>query len=113
VTAARTTAPSRRYPRRRMAATEILYVAQIDPARREELLETFSGEPPYDIAATELERHTVFIGPRHIAFLFEGKDPEAVVRRLADDHDLQLQVIELAGAVKAPEALSAVFEWRR
>jgi hypothetical protein len=106
VTAARTTARPHRYPRRRMPATEILYVAQIDPARREELLETFSGEPPY-------ERHTVFIGPRHIAFLFEGKDPEAVVRRLADDHDLQLQVIELAGAVKAPEALSAVFEWRR
>ena len=35
------------------------------------------------------------------------------MRRLADDHDLQLQVIELAGAVKAPEALTAVFEWRR
>jgi hypothetical protein len=113
VTAARTTARPQRYPRRRMAATEILYVAQIDPARREELLETFSGDPPYDIAATGLERHTVFIGPRHVAFLFEGKDPEAIVRRLADDHDLQLQVIELAGAVKAPEALSAVFEWRR
>ena len=96
-----------------MAGTEILYVAQIDPARREELLETFSGEPPYDLAATELERHTVFIGPRHVAFLFEGSDPEAVVRRLADDHDLQLQVIELAGAVKAPEALTAVFDWRR
>jgi hypothetical protein len=93
--------------------TTVLYVAQIDPARREELLETFSGEPPYDIAATELERHTVFIGPRHVAFLFEGEDPEAIVRRLADDHDLQLQVIELAGAVKAPEALAAVFEWRR
>jgi hypothetical protein len=93
--------------------TTVLYVAQIDPARREELLETFSGEPPYDIAATELERHTVFIGPRHVAFLFEGTDPEAIVRRLADDHDLQLQVIELAGAVKAPEAMSAVFDWRR
>jgi len=112
VTTFRTTAPSR-YPRPQMAGTEILYVAQIDPARREELLETFSGEPPYDIAATELERHTVFIGPRHVAFLFEGSDPEAVVRHLADDHDLQLRVIELAGAVKAPEALSAVFEWRR
>ena len=55
----------------------------------------------------------MFIGPRHVAFLFEGSDPEAVVRRLADDHDLQLRVIELAGAVKAPEALSAVFDWRR
>jgi hypothetical protein len=95
-----------------MAGSGILYVAQIDPARREELLATFSGRPPYDIAATDLERHTVFVGPRHVAFLFEGDDPQATVRRLAEDHDLQLQVIELAGAVKAPEALSVVFDWR-
>jgi hypothetical protein len=96
-----------------MPATEVLYVAQIDPARREELLRIFSGRPPYDIAATELDRHTVFIGPRHVAFLFEGDDPKATVRHLAEKHDLQLQVIELAGAVRAPEALEAVFEWRR
>jgi hypothetical protein len=96
-----------------MPGTEILYVAQIDPARREELLETFSGDPPYDIAATGLDRHTVFIGPRHVAFLFEGDDPKATVRRLAEQHDLQLKVIELAGAVRAPEALDIVFDWRR
>lgn len=96
-----------------MAGTEILYVAQIDPARRAELLATFSGEPPYDIGATDLERHTVFVGPRHVAFLFEGDDPAETVRRLAEKHDLQLQVIELAGAVKAPEALTVVFDWRR
>jgi hypothetical protein len=44
-----------------MLGSEVLYVAQIDPARREELLRTFSGDPPYDIAATDLDRHTVFI----------------------------------------------------
>jgi hypothetical protein len=96
-----------------MLGSEVLYVAQIDPARREELLRTFSGDPPYDIAATDLDRHTVFIGPRHVAFLFEGDDPKSTVRRLAEEHDLQLQVIELAGAVRAPEALDVVFEWRR
>ena len=96
-----------------MSGTELLSVAQIDPARREELLETFSGDPPYDIAATGLDRHTVFIGPRHVAFLFEGDDPNATVRRLAEQHDLQLKVIELAGAVRAPEALDVVFDWRR
>jgi hypothetical protein len=96
-----------------MSGTEILYVARIDPARREELLETFSGDPPYDIEATGLDRHTVFIGPRHVAFLFEGDDPKATVRRLAEQHDLQLKVIELAGAVRAPEALDVVFDWRR
>jgi hypothetical protein len=96
-----------------MPGTEVLYVAQIDPARREQLLRIFSGRPPYDIAATELDRHTVFIGPRHIAFLFEGDDPKATVRHLAEKHDLQLQVIELAGAVRAPEALEPVLGWRR
>jgi hypothetical protein len=96
-----------------MPKTEILYVAQIDPTRREELLRIFSGEPPYDIGATDLDRHTVFIGPRHVAFLFEGDDPQATVRHLAEKHDLQLQVIELAGAVKAPEAMEVVFDWRR
>lgn len=96
-----------------MPGTEMLYVAQIDPDRREELLRVFSGDPPYDIAATELERHTVFIGPRHVAFLFEGDDPKTAVRRLAEKHDLQLRVIELAGAVRAPEALEVVFDWRR
>jgi len=96
-----------------MPGSEILYVAQIDPARRQELLETFSGSPPYDIAATDLERHTVFIGPRHVAFLFDGDDPKAAVRRLAEEHDLQLRVIELAGAVRAPEAFDVVFDWRR
>jgi len=96
-----------------MPGTEILYVSQIDPNRREELLRIFSGEPPYDIAATDLHRHTVFIGPRHVAFLFEGGDPRATVRQLAEKHDLQLEVIELAGAVRAPEALDLVYDWRR
>jgi hypothetical protein len=48
-----------------------------------------------------------------VAFLFEGDDPKATVRRLAEQHDLQLKVIELAGALRAPEALDVVFEWRR
>jgi hypothetical protein len=96
-----------------MPGTEILYVAQIEPDRHEELLRIFSGDPPYDIAGTDLERHTVFIGPRHVAFLFEGDDPKATVRHLAEKHDLQLEVIELAGAVRAPEALEVVFDWRR
>jgi hypothetical protein len=96
-----------------MAETAILYVAQIDPARREELIETFSGEPPFEIETTDLERHMVFVGERHVAFLFEGDDPKSVVSRLGADHDLQLQVMELAGAVKAPEALAAVFAWHR
>jgi hypothetical protein len=96
-----------------MPGTQILYVAQIDPARREQLLRILSGEPPYDIAATDLARHTVFIGPRHAAFLFEGDDPRATVRHLAEKHDLQLEVIELAGAVGAPEALDVAYDWRR
>jgi hypothetical protein len=96
-----------------MPGTEILYVAQIEPDRHDELLRIFSGDPPYDIAATDLDRHTVFIGPRHVAFLFEGDDPKATVRHLAEKHDLQLEVIELAGAVRAPEALEVVFDWRR
>jgi hypothetical protein len=35
------------------------------------------------------------------------------VRALARDHDLLLQVMKLAGAVRAPEALRPVFDWRR
>ena len=48
-----------RYPRPRMAGTHILYLAEIDPPARRQ---TFSGG--VTSPATELERHTVLIGPR-------------------------------------------------
>jgi len=91
----------------------VLYVAPIDPPQRERLLRTFSDDPPFDLPATTLDRHAVFLGERQAAFLFEGDDPEAAVRALAEDHDLQVEVMELAGAVRAPRLMTPVFDWRR
>jgi hypothetical protein len=91
----------------------VLYIAPIDPAQRERLLRTFSGDPPFDLPATRLDRHAVYLGEQQVAFLFEGEDPEAAVRELAEDHDLQVEVMELAGAVRAPRPLTPVFDWRR
>jgi hypothetical protein len=91
----------------------VLYIAPIDPVQHARLRRTFSGHPPLDLPATTLDRHAVFLGDRQVAFLFEGDDPDTAVRALASDHDLQLEVMELVGAVRAPEALTPVLDWRR
>ncbi|HYX85711.1 MAG TPA: hypothetical protein VE777_12130 [Gaiellales bacterium] len=91
----------------------VLYVAPIDRAQQDRLRALFSGSPPFDPETTALDRHTVFMSEQRVAFLFEGEDPEAAVLALARDHDLQLQVMDLASAVHAPDTLRPVFDWRR
>jgi len=41
--------------------------------------------PPFDLEATPLERHDVFVTNREVVFLFEGPEAKEAVQKLAGD----------------------------
>lgn len=70
--------------------------------------------PRYDLGATSLERHQVFLGDGEVLFVFEGPHAEREAQRIL----MNPRVLSRAGALGAhlklpPRLPREIFSWRR
>jgi hypothetical protein len=47
--------------------------------------ELIANGPPFDLEAHKFERHTVFLSPGEVVFVFEGHEVEWLVDAMVDD----------------------------
>jgi hypothetical protein len=61
----------------------IAVVANLRPGAADEASRLIEAGPPFDLHASGLDRHTVFLGSDTAVFVFEGGNPQAVLRALS------------------------------
>jgi hypothetical protein len=57
-------------------------VAKLRPGAGEEAARLIELGPPLDLAKAGMERHTVFLAPDTVVFVFEGGNPNVVLNAL-------------------------------
>ena len=63
----------------------LVIVAPLAEGAYRRALELLEKGPPFDLAATDLERHGVYLTENEVVFAFDGSDVEWEVDDLADD----------------------------
>lgn len=61
----------------------IAVVARLRPGCADEAARLIELGPPFDLSESGLERHSVFLAPDTVVFVFEGDDPPAMLRALS------------------------------
>jgi hypothetical protein len=79
--------------------SQIAIIATLKPGAADDARRLLAEGPPFDLARRGFERHSVFLSPNELVFVFEGTEAEWKLDDLVDD--------PFAGAVR--EALDA---WR-
>ena len=70
----------------------VAIIARLKEGSEERATELVGAGPPFDLTDTGIVRHSIYISPREVVFVFEGHEVEWVVDQLIDDpfrHDLQ------------------------
>ena len=57
-------------------------VAKLRPGAAEEAARLIDLGPPFDLEKSGMSRHTVFLAPDTVVFVFEGEDPNVVLQAL-------------------------------
>jgi len=65
--------------------SRFVVVAPIRESARDGARELVAGGPPYDLPATDLASHQVYLTSHEVVFVFEGPEARATVERLAGD----------------------------
>ena len=65
--------------------SKLVVVAPLRDGARESARLLIADGPPFDPAASALERHEVYLTEREAVFVFEGPEPRAEVERLIGD----------------------------
>jgi hypothetical protein len=62
----------------------VAIVARLKPGAAEQARKLVAGGPPFDLRASGIERHSVFVSAGEVVFVFEGHQVEWVVDDLID-----------------------------
>lgn len=99
--------------RQHMAIMEsLIVVARLKPGAEEEARELVAQGPPFDLAATDLARHSVYVSGDEVIFLFEGPGAEAVVESFVNDPVTSASFAVWGRLVEGtPHAARREFDW--
>jgi hypothetical protein len=88
--------------------------ARLKAGSLEEVRAILRKGPSFDLEATNLERHQVYLDRDEVVFLFEGLHADAEVRRLLDNAGALGGANRLAAHVEGePRIFEEVFSWER
>jgi hypothetical protein len=62
----------------------VAIVARLKPGAEERAGKLLTAGPPYDLSASGIERHSVFLSAGEVVFVFEGHEVEWIVDDLVD-----------------------------
>jgi hypothetical protein len=62
-------------------------IAKLRPGSAERAAELIAGGPPFDPRAAGFERHTVFLAPDEVVFVFEGSSLGPLITLLTESAD--------------------------
>jgi hypothetical protein len=62
-------------------------VAKLRPGAGDEAARLIDLGPPFDLDKSGMERHTVFLAPDTVVFVFEGGDPKLVLDALSGTNE--------------------------
>lgn len=94
---------------RRFVVTATLRAGSTEP-----VAEILRQGPPFDLAATSLERHEVFLGDSEVVFLFEGPFADVEARRLFRDPRVLSHLRRIRPHLETtPKLPREVFSWER
>ena len=64
---------------------QLAIVARLKPGAEDEARKLIEEGPPFEIADTGLERHTVYLSAGEVVLVFEGHEVEGVVDSMIED----------------------------
>jgi len=64
---------------------QLAIVARLRPGTEGEARKLIDQGPPFEIAESGLERHTVYLSAGEVVFVFEGHEVEGVVDAMTED----------------------------
>jgi hypothetical protein len=89
-------------------------IFELKPGAGPEVSAMLREGPPFDIDATGLERHFVFLGGDRLVFLFEGEHADREARHLLAESKTFERFMRLAPLIEAgPETPVEAFGWER
>src|SRR5665647_2213983 len=94
------------------AMQSMIVVARLKPGAEAEARELIEQGPPYDMAASGLTHHSVFLSADEVIFLFEGPDAERVVHGMVNDPVASAQFATWAHLIEGtPFFVRREFDW--
>ena len=93
----------------------VAIVAQLKPGAAEQARKLIAGGPPFDLRASGIKRHSVFVSAGEVVFVFEGHQVEWVVDDLIDvpfQYELQRAFNKWRAIIEgAPRIARQQFGW--
>lgn len=95
----------------------VAIVARLKPGVADEARALVAGGPPFDLRASGIERHSVFLSAGEVVFVFEGHGVEWIVDDLVDGpfhYELQRAFNNWRSIVEGPPRIARhQFGWDR
>jgi hypothetical protein len=93
----------------------VAIVARLKPGAVEQARRLVAGGPPFDLRASGIDRHSVFVSDGEVVFVFEGHQVEWVVDDLVDGpfhYELQRAFDDWRGVIEGePRIARQQFGW--
>jgi hypothetical protein len=93
----------------------VAIVARLRPGTEEQAGKLLAAGPPYDLSASGIERHRVFLSAGEVVFIFEGHEVEWIVDDLIDrptQYELQQALDDWRSIVDGPPRIAREqFAW--
>jgi hypothetical protein len=74
--------PGRWHPR---DMERLALIGRLKPGTEAQAAKLIANGPPFDLEAHKFERHTVYLSPGEVVFVFEGHEVEWLVDEMVDD----------------------------
>jgi hypothetical protein len=93
----------------------VAIVARLRPGAEERAEKILAAGPPFDLSASGIERHSVFLSEGEVVFIFEGHEVEWIVDDLIDGpshYELQHALDDWGSIVDGPPRVAREqFAW--
>jgi hypothetical protein len=63
----------------------VAIIARLKEGREQRAAELVAAGPPFDLADTGIVRHSIYVSPSEVVFVFEGHEVEWIVDELIDE----------------------------
>jgi hypothetical protein len=63
----------------------VAIIARLEEGSEQRAVELVAAGPPFDLTDTGIVRHSVYISPSEVVFVFEGHEVEWIVDQLIDE----------------------------
>jgi hypothetical protein len=104
--------PTEEHPRTIGPMDRIAVIARLEPGSEERTRELLDAGPPFDLTATGIVDHSVFVGNDVILFVFEGVDVETRLTALVNDPVLSASFGAWGPLLSdAPRLLRDTYHW--